>query len=205
MDWAPAEEILSMLRLDMVMLMDADRKIECGICNKTFNSDEALAMHTKAKHHEPEKKRLLAPQAQKKIRNIAFILIAIIAIGFVISYAISSIKNLPPIDISGHIEASPASHVLREPMPIAVQKHMLEHADGEGRPGVVINYNCENFVCEPTLITELEGFAQRYDYVYVAPFTNMSVKIALTKLGRIETMDRYDEKLIEAFILGSAS
>lgn len=198
------EEILSMLRLYMVMLMGADQKIECGICDKTFNSDEALAMHTKAKHHEPEKKQLFAPRAQKKIRNIVIVLIAIIAIGFVIFYAVSSIKILPPTDISGHIEASPASHVLKEPMPIAVQKHMLEHADGEGRPGVVINYNCENFVCEPALITKLEGFAQRYDYVYVAPFTNMGVKIALTKLGKIETMDRYDEKLIEAFIVGPA-
>ncbi|MBI2529674.1 MAG: hypothetical protein HYW05_00840 [Candidatus Diapherotrites archaeon] len=185
--------------------MDAGQKIECGICGKAFNSDEALAMHTKAKHNRPEKRQLFAPHAQKKIRNIAFILIAIIAIGFVIFYAISGIKILPPIDISGHVEESPASHVLREPMPIAVQKHMLEHADGEGRPGVVINYNCENFACEPALIAKLEAFAQRYDYVYVAPFTNMSVKIALTKLGNIETMGEYDEKLIEAFILGQVS
>ena len=43
-------------------------------------------------------------------------------------------------------------------MPIAIQKHMLEHADGKegGRGGVIINYNCEDFNCEDGLI-ELKG------------------------------------------------
>jgi len=120
----------------------------------------------------------------------------------IISSAVNAM-SLPPTDMQGHIEASPESHVLKEQMPLQIQKHMLEHSDGTGPPGVIINYDCNNFDCEDDLIKNLESFAIKYSSnVYVAPFKNMPVKIALTKLGRIETLDEFDERAIEIFITG---
>lgn len=108
---------------------------------------------------------------------------------------------LPPIDIAGHIEESPQSHILDKPMPIEVQKHMLEHADGEGPPGVVINYNCEDFDCEEDLIDELAGIANQYpEFVYVAPFPGMTKKLAITRYQKIETFDSFDKEALINFI-----
>ena len=116
---------------------------------------------------------------------------------------ISSVKTLPPTDMQGHVEANPDSHVLKEPMPIPIHKHMLEHADGTASPGIVINYNCKDYSCEADLIEKLETFAGRYPAnVYVAPFKNMDAKIALTKLGRLEILEEYDEQKINSFIIG---
>ena len=58
-----------------------------------------------------------------------------------LGYSITTAKRLPSTSMADHIEQSPPGHILTTPMPIAIQKHMLEHADGGGRPGVVINYN----------------------------------------------------------------
>src|SRR3989338_1848504 len=135
-----------------------------------------------------------------KIGNWPILIIAAVIIGG-IYFLVPNTKTLPPTDIQGHIEMSPPSHILKEPMSITVQKHMLEHADGSGPPGVVINYDCENFECEPDLIPKLEEFAKKYpEFVYVAPFKNMKVKIALTRLNRILTLDSYNEVMIEKFI-----
>ncbi len=113
-------------------------------------------------------------------------------------------KTLPPIDIAGHIEENPSSHVLKEPMPLPIQKHMLEHADGSGPPGVIINYNCMDYQCEEGLIPKLEEFTVKYpEFVYVAPFKGMDAKIALTRFREIEILDSYDEQKIESFINNS--
>ncbi len=86
-------------------------------------------------------------------------------------------------------------------MPLSMQKHMLEHADGQGPPGVIINYNCEDFECEPDLIDKLKAIAQDYpEFVYLAPFPNMSAKIAITRRGAIEVLDEFDEERIRRFI-----
>ena len=113
--------------------------------------------------------------------------------------------GLPPTSMQGHTERLPAAHILKKPFPIEIQKHMLEHADGEdgGPPGVIINYDCKKYDCEPDLIEKLEAFAIKYPAnVYVAPFKNMDEKIALTKLGRIQTLEAYDETVIDNFING---
>ena|SRR3989338_1154634 len=135
-----------------------------------------------------------------KIGNWPILIIAAVIIGG-IYFLVPNTKTLPPTDIQGHIEMSPPSHILKEPMSISVQKHMLEHADGRGPPGVVINYNCKDYTCEDGLIEKLEAFAKRYNHVYVAPFPKMDAKIALTKYGKIEILDNYDEKRIESFIV----
>lgn len=112
-------------------------------------------------------------------------------------------RILPPTDITGHIEQNPPAHVLDEPMPLAIQKHMLEHADGKGKPGVVINYNCKDFECEENLKEKLAEIADRYpEFVYIAPYPDMSVKIAVTKIGKIETFDEFDKEALIRFIEG---
>ena len=119
-------------------------------------------------------------------------------------YFIINIETLPPTSMEGHIERNPDSHVLKSPMPEAVQRHMLEHADGKQGAigGIIISYNCRNYECEEDLIEKLESFAEKYpDNVYVAPFPRMDAKIALTKLGKIKTLEQYDGQLIENFIL----
>ncbi len=110
----------------------------------------------------------------------------------------------PPTDTLGHSEAVPPDHILDTPMSIPTQKHMLEHADGNGPPGVVINYNCQDYQCEPDLVERLAAIARDYpDVVYLAPFPNMTAKIAVTRVGAIETFDTLDENTeaaIRAFI-----
>ena len=173
---------------------------KCEACDRTFANADGLASHNSAKHSEeiPKEKKSLPI---KKIKNWTITLIIIGAIIGLIVWGISSVKTLPPTDMQGHIEVSPESHVLKEQMPIAVQKHMLEHADGSGPPGIVINYNCEDYTCEEGLIENLEAFAEKYPAnVYVAPFKNMDAKIVLTKLNKIEILEEYNEVRIDEFI-----
>lgn len=131
---------------------------------------------------------------------IVLILVAV-SIGGVVWY-IQSQPNLPPIDMAGHIEQNPKSHVLDEPMPESIQKHMLEHADGEGAPGVIIQYNCTKpYVCEAGLVDKLKKIVKKYPKnLYLAP-GDYTGKIILTRLGKREILDSYFEKKITDFII----
>lgn len=176
-------------------------KTRCEICDRTFKDSDGLVAHNKAKH--PEKtfiERKTFPI--KKIRNLVITLAMVALFIWVIILLIPNNAGLPPTDMKGHIESNPDSHILKKQMRIEIQKHMLEHADGVegGKGGVIINYNCEDFVCENGLIENLEDFVNQYDYVYVAPFDGMTSKIALTKLGRIQTFEEYDYTSIKQFI-----
>jgi hypothetical protein len=175
---------------------------KCEICDRIFNSVDSLAMHKKVKHSENVKEREMVGHTTKKSKKgiIWIFVIAIVIIGII--WLISGVKTLPPTDLRGHIETNPTSHVLKETMPIAIQKHMLEHADGTGGSGVVINYNCEDYLCEKNIIENLETFSSNYSYVYVALFEGMDAKIALTKLNKIEILEEYDENMIKNFIEG---
>lgn len=175
-------------------------RARCEICNRSFKDTESLAMHNSAKHSSEkivENKSINF----KKIRNWAiFILIVGGIIGLII-WSASSVKTLPPTDMQGHIESWPDSNILKEPIPIQIHKHILEHIPS-GRPGVIINYNCDDYNCEEDLIEKLEAFTNEYDYVYVAPFPKMDAKIALIKLGKIEILKEYDQEVIKNFIIG---
>jgi len=179
-------------------------KARCELCDRTFKNEDGLAMHNAAKHGKPLPAKEIEGKKTSGIKNmkgwIIFAVVVIVIVGG-IYLMISSIKTLPPTDMSGHVEANPDSHVLRTPMPILIQKHMLEHSDGTGPPGIIINYNCEDYNCEPGLIENLEAFAAQYpSNVYVAPFKGMDAKIALTRLGRIEILDEFDAARINSFI-----
>jgi len=78
---------------------------------------------------------------------------------------------------------------------------MLEHADGKGRPGVIINYNCVKFRCQEEMVTRLAEVARAYpEFVYLAPYPEMDVKIAVTRLEKILILEEIDERRIRAFI-----
>jgi hypothetical protein len=152
------------------------------------------------------KKELEKRETRKKARfanarawTIRLIALSVVVIG--VYYWLTNRKVLPPTDIAGHIESNPESHILDKPMPLNVQKHMLEHADGSGEPGVVINYNCEDFDCEQGLIDQLVGIANQYpEFVYLAPFPGMSKKLAITRYQKIETFDSLDKEALVRFI-----
>ena len=108
--------------------------------------------------------------------------------------------HLPPTEMVGHTEDLPAGHILSTHMPETIQRHMLEHADGKGPPGVMVQYNCEDYVCEPGLVERLENLVRRYGtYVYLAP-SDYDGKITLTKRGALEILEGFDKRRIERFI-----
>ena len=178
----------------------------CEECDRTFREPDGLEQHNLAKH--PEKvKKIKQPFPVKKVRNwgIFIVILGLIIFGvYWMTVSASNQLSLPPTTMEGHIESLPSAHISKKPFRISIQKHMLEHVDGEegGTGGIIINYDCINYECEPDLIEKLESFAIKYDHVYVAPFKNMPIKIALTKLGRIQTLDQYDDIKIETFITG---
>ncbi len=148
-----------------------------------------------------QRQREARMRSLRKMGGIAALVTIIAALGYGGYRWITGAKYYPPTDAVGHTETVPATHILTEPMPLGTYKHMLEHADGNGPPGVIISYNCEDFNCEPDLIERLTTIAQEYPtFVYLAPFPGMDAKIALTRFGELEVLDSFDEQRIRAFI-----
>lgn len=108
----------------------------------------------------------------------------------------------PPTDIIGHVESYPQSRISERPIPINIQKHILEHVPLRGgeRPGVLLQYNCVRYECAPDLVDRLAEIARAYEYVYLAPFPEMTPKIALTAFGDMVTLDTLDRERIIEFI-----
>lgn len=178
-------------------------EFKCEICDKTFKYQEGLDSHNKAKHEIKKSNPLLelSYSQKKKIKIGLILIIFLFMFGGIIYFFALNVQVLPPVSVQGHIEVNPPSHILKEPMDLRVQKHMLEHSDGIGPPGIIINYNCIDFECEEDLILKLENFAKKYPLnVYVAPFKGMTTKIVLTKSGKLKKLNEFDEKIIEDFI-----
>lgn len=182
---------------------------KCSYCEKKFKTKEALNQHTFAKHTfmssnpansttDPTKKF-----SKSLARFVPFLVLTILLFSLTFFFAkLINIKTLPPIDTINHVEDIPPLHIMKRPMKIEVQKHMLEHADGFGQPGVIINYDCKNYSCSDNLVQHLENFALKYSFVYVVPWRNMKAKIVLTRLGKRLILDSYDAEKIENFIKG---
>ena len=134
-----------------------------------------------------------------KAQYLVYGLISIAIIGGLAWY-ISISPKLPPTTLAGHIEESPPAHIVAMSIPENIQKHMLEHADGVGKPGIVIQYNCEKYQCGAELISSLTAIVEQYpDTVYLAP-NDYDGKIILTKVGKIKVLDDFDEAAIREFI-----
>jgi len=156
----------------------------------------------KNKQSHSKRRRETLNRAPKKIGK--YLLYVLIIAGIVFGFrALTRLgQNLPPTSQLGHVEISPRSHIMEAPMGEKIQKHMLEHADGEGRPGVIIQYNCKDFECSSDLVAQLTVLVERYpDNVYLAP-NRYDGKIILTKEGQREILDEFDEQAIQAFIGG---
>ena len=139
-------------------------------------------------------------QKFKKTLNLSLIVLVIGGGIFGLGWFLTTRSSLPPTTLLNHSEAIPPAHILTYPMPEGIQKHMLEHADGRGRPGVIIQYNCDKFECEPGLIEKLTVLVKQYpENVYLAP-NNYDGKIILTKLNKREILKNFDEEKIKEFI-----
>lgn len=110
------------------------------------------------------------------------------------------LQNLPPTTTQGHTENMPDAHIMDKLIPDSVQRHMIEHADGKGKPSIIVQYNCKKYTCEPDLIKKLTDFVKKYpDNVYLAP-NNYDGKIILTKLGTMKILENFDEQVFRDFI-----
>jgi hypothetical protein len=124
---------------------------------KKLKGKELYELRKKQKQLEKQKAKQQEKlkEAPKKIgRLIVYGIIGVGAVGG-LGWFIASRPNLPPTTIQGHIEQSPPAHIVSQPIPENIQKHMLEHADGRGVPGIIIQYNCDEFECESGLIARL--------------------------------------------------
>ncbi|MDP1689388.1 MAG: hypothetical protein Q8L47_04680 [bacterium] len=155
-----------------------------------------------------QKKGFKTQEQRKDMRNGApkniglYLLYTFISIGIIggLWWFISTRPKLPPTSMQGHIEESPNAHIADTPISDAIQRHMLEHADGKGEPSIIIQYNCEKYICEPNLVEKLIALAKEYpDNVYLAP-NNYDGKIILTKEGGLEILNQFDEQKIKDFI-----
>lgn len=139
-------------------------------------------------------------EAPKKISRYLLYGGIVVAVIGGLSWFISTRPNLPPISLENHVEQSPPAHILDRPIPDAIQRHILEHADGVGKPGILIQYNCKKYSCEADLVQKLTDLVKQYpDNVYLAP-NNYDGKIILTKLGKREILDTFNEQAIRDFI-----
>lgn len=142
-------------------------------------------------------------RSQEKMKKIITIAVIILVVGggiFALGWFFSTGASLPPTTMLNHSEQSPPAHIVTVPIADAIQRHMLEHADGGGKPGIIIQYNCEDFACEQDLVNNLTELVKRYPAnVYLAP-NNYDGKIILTKLGRQQILEEFNQRTIEDFI-----
>lgn len=152
------------------------------------------------KNQERQKEKM--SRAPKKIgKYLFYIIIAGVIIGG-LGWFITTRPSLPPTSSANHSERSPLSHIVTQPIPEVIQRHMLEHADGndENGSGIIIQYNCDDYQCESGLIEKLAEIVEGYpNNVYLAP-NNYDGKIILTKLGKRLVLEEFSEDKIIDFI-----
>ncbi len=159
-----------------------------------------LKKQQKEEARKKETRKVTLNEAPKRIGH--YLLYGGIAFAIIggLGWFISTRPNLPPITDQGHTEDMPQSHITDSPIPDSMQRHMLEHSDGGGKPGIIIQYNCKDYACEPDLIQNLKTLVEKYpDNVYLAP-NNYDGKIILTKLGKRNILENFDEQAIKNFI-----
>lgn len=105
----------------------------------------------------------------------------------------------PPTNLVGHIETYPGERISFQPIPVAQQKHILEHTPN-GEPGVIIQFNCEQFDCPENLINNLISITEEYPNVYLAPHSRLAKMLSLSALGKLELLEYWNEDQIYGFL-----
>ena len=172
------------------------------LAEQELSGKELYELQKKQKEEAKKKERRKeTPQeAPKKIGKYLFYSAIGITVVGGLGWFISTRPSLPPTTAQNHTEDMPQAHITDQPIPDRMQRHMLEHSDGKGKPGIIIQYNCSDFDCEPDLIQKLTVLAEQYpDNVYLAP-NKYDGKIILTKPGKSKVLDAFDENAIKEFI-----
>ena len=169
--------------------------------NNNLTPKELYDLRKKEKDQAKKKDQVekISRAPKKTGKYILYIFITIVIVGG-LGWLITLTPNLPPTSMQNHSENSPSAHILTTEIPDAIQRHMLEHADGKDAPGIIIQYNCEDYECESELIEKLTTLVKEYpENVYLAP-NRYDGMIILTKLGRRKILDKFDEQEIRDFI-----
>jgi hypothetical protein len=156
---------------------------------------------------EPKRRFSFRQHWHLLVGAISVLVIAIVvAVVAGISFLPSQQEEIyPPTSPVGHVESYPEEQVSTVPIPDTVQRHIIEHvplSDGTQRRGVILQYNCVEFSCEPDLVSQLAEIARAYEYVYMAPYPEMDAKIVLTSYRDLLTLDKLNREKIVAFIEG---
>lgn len=126
--------------------------------------------------------------------------IAALGVGFVA--LVSGQKELPPTGFSpSHLEQYPPQQINLQPIPRLIQEHIMERGGSHPDGGMLIQYNCLDYECDPTLPDDLAAIVSEFpSQVYLAPYPGMDAKIALAAPGTLEILEQFDEGLIREFI-----
>ena len=100
--------------------------------------------------------------------------------------------NSEPPTSGPHVPYKVSWGVHSTPIPPELQVRHLE----EG--GVLLQYNCPE-AC-PDLVQKLTELSRQYAPVLVAPYPNMTGKLALTAWERMDTLQEFDEQRVKTFI-----
>ncbi len=109
---------------------------------------------------------------------------------------------LPPTGFGpNHSESLPSRQINTQPIPRLIQEHVMERGGDHITGGMLVQYNCTDYECDPDLVERLTGIVQNYPrQVYLAPYPGMDAKIALAAPGRLVTLKTLDEEMIHQFI-----
>ena len=127
--------------------------------------------------------------------------VALVAVGLV--FLVTTSKTLPPTSFSpSHSESFPPRQINTRPIHRSIQEHVMERGGGHHLAGgMLVQYNCEDYQCDPDLIQKLTDLVQKYPpQVYLAPYPVMDAKIALAAPGKLETLETFDADKIRQFI-----
>ena len=126
--------------------------------------------------------------------------LALVVGGIVLFGSLS--KVLPPTSFGpGHSESYPPTQINTQPISPLIQEHVMERGGSHPEGGMLVQYNCVDYQCEPGLAQRLTEIVRSFPpQVYLAPYPGMDAMIALAAPGRLEILDSFDEQRIREFI-----
>ena len=151
---------------------------------------------------EDQSNRALSTNRRAAIIKIAMGGVAVAVVAVVIVIFLGSRDILPPTGFGpNHSESLPPRQINTQPIPRVIQEHVMERGGGHIPGGMLVQYNCTDYECDPDLVERLTGIVRNYpQQVYLAPYPGMDAKIALAAPGRLVTLKTLDEAMVHQFI-----